>query len=79
MPTPEIDEFTRLNRQLNLQVANALSGLDDEIKETCNKDPEVAEKIEDVYSAITDLQAAIEEYGKRENETMKPETKLNSD
>ena len=65
MPTPEIDEFTRLDRELNLQVANALSGLDDEIKEACNDDEEVTEKIEDVYSAITDLQAAIEEYGKR--------------
>ena len=65
MPTTEIDELTRLDRELNLQVANALFGLDCEIKEACNDDKEVAEKIEAIYSAITDLQAAIEEYGKR--------------
>ena len=65
MTTPEIDEFTRLDRELNLQVANALFGLDGEIKEACNNDKEVAEKIDDVYSAISDLQAAIEKYRKK--------------
>lgn len=62
--TPEIDEFTRLDRELN-GVSNALFGLDGEIKEACNNDREVTEKIEDIYSAITDLQAAIDDYKKR--------------
>ncbi len=61
----QIDEYTRLDRELNLQVANALFGLDSEIKEACQDDKEVTEKIEDVYSAITDLQAAIEKYKER--------------
>ncbi len=65
MPAPELDEFTRLDRELNLQVANALFGLDSEIKEACNDDKEVTEKIEDVYSAITDLQTAIDDYKKK--------------
>ena len=59
----QIDEFTRLDRELN-GVANALFDIDGEIKEACNNDKEVTEKIEDVYSAITDLQAAIGKYEK---------------
>ena len=62
--TPEIDEYTRLDRELT-GVSNALFGIDGEIKEACNDDKEVTEKIEDVYSAITYLQAAIEKYKER--------------
>ena len=66
--TNEIDEFTRLDRELN-GISNALFDVDGEIKEACNDNKEVTEKIEDVYSAITDLQAAIDKYGKRKGKT----------
>ena len=65
MPTPEIDEFTRLDRELN-GVSNALFDVDGEIKEACNDDKEVTEKIEDVYQAIANLQSAIDDYKKRQ-------------
>ena len=64
MPSPELDEFTRLDRELN-GVSNALFDLDDEIKTACQNDKEVTEKIEDVYQAICNLQQAISDYGKR--------------
>ena len=64
MPTTEIDEFTRLDRELN-GLSNAMFDVDGEIKEACNNDKEVTKKIEAIYSAITDLQAEIEKYGKR--------------
>ena len=64
MPTPEIDEFTRLDRELN-GVSNAFLDVEIEIKPACNEDKEVTEKIEDVYTAITDLQAAIKKYRKK--------------
>lgn len=51
--TQEIDEFTRLDRELN-GVSNAMFDVDGEIKEACNDDKEVTEKIEDVYQAIAD-------------------------
>ena len=63
-PTNEIDEFTRLDRELN-GVSNALFGLEGEIKEACNDDKEVTEKIKGVYQAICNLQQAIDDYGKR--------------
>ncbi len=62
--TQEIDEFTRLDRELT-GVSNALFGLDGEIKEACNDDKEVTEKIEDVYQAICNLQQAIDDYKKK--------------
>ena len=60
----QIDEFTRLDRELN-GVSNAMFDVEIEIKPACNNDKEVTEKIEAVYSAITDLQVAIEKYKKR--------------
>ena len=64
MPTPEIDEFTRLDRELT-GLHNGMDNLDDEIKTACQNDTKVAAKIEDVYAAITDLQAAIKKYRKK--------------
>ena len=63
----EIDEFTRLDRELN-GVSNTFFDVDIEIKSACNENKEVAEKIEDVYSAIANLQSAIDDY-KNDNET----------
>ena len=62
--TQKIDEFTRLDRELN-GVSNALFDVDCDIKEACNDDQEVTEKIEEAYQAIADLQAAIEKYQKK--------------
>ncbi len=66
--TQKIDEFTRLDRELT-GLHNGMDDLDGEIKTATNDDQEVTEKIEAIYSAITDLQAAIEKYGKRKEET----------
>ena len=59
----QIDEFTRLDRELT-GVSNALIDVDIEIKAATNEDKEVAEKIEDAYQAITD-------YGKRKANDLK--------
>ena len=64
MTSPELDEFTRLDRELN-SVSNALFDVEIEIKPATNEDPEVAEKIEAVHSAISDVKIAIENYRKR--------------
>ena len=64
MPTTEIDEFTRLDRELN-GVSNAMFNVDIEIKAATNDDKEVAEKIEDVYQAIANLQQSIVDYKKK--------------
>ncbi len=64
----QIDEYTRLDRELN-GVSNALFEIDGDIKAATNDDKEVTEKIEAIYSAITDLQAAIEKYKKQRKET----------
>ena len=66
--TQNIDELTRLDRELT-GLHNETYDLDGEIKTACQNDKEVTEKIEDVYSAITDLQTAINNYKKRKEET----------
>lgn len=63
-PTNEIDEFTRLDRELT-GLHNGMYDLDDEIKTACQNDKTVKEKIEDVYEAIYDLQKAIAKYKKK--------------
>ena len=62
--TQEIDELTRLDREL-IGLQNGMYDLDDEIKTACNNDKEVTEKIENVYQAISNLQTAIADYKKK--------------
>ena len=64
MPTPEIDELTRLYRELT-GLHNGMDDLDGEIKTACQNDPKVCAHLTAVYFAIESLQGAIKEYKKK--------------
>ena len=60
----QIDEFTRLDRELTF-LHNGMYNLDDEIKTACQKDPCVRAHITAVYNAIESLQQAIKDHKKK--------------